>query len=65
MEKSEESTFCVTTRKCLDIIEVFDEKNNKILEVAIIETRKQDVKLGFRASPKFKYVLIKSEDGIH
>lgn len=65
MEKSSEQTFCITTRRSMDIVEVYDAKGNKIVEVAILETRKADVKLGFRASPEFKYVLIRAEDGIH
>lgn len=65
MDKSDQ-TFCITTRRSMDIIEVVDAEGKKILEVAILETRKADVKLGFRASPEFKYVLIRAlEDGIH
>lgn len=66
MEKSDETTFCVTNRRCLDIVEVYDANGKKILEVAILETRKYDVKLGFRASPEYKYALVRAlDDGIH
>ena len=63
--KNSEETFCITTRKSMDVVEVLDAKGNKILEVAILETRKADVKLGFRASPEFKYVLIRATDELH
>ena len=65
MEKSDE-TFCVTTRRSLDVIEVYDANGNKVLEVAILETRKGDVKLGFRADKSYRYVLLRAlEDGFH
>jgi hypothetical protein len=50
----------------MDVIEVYDEQGNKILEVAILETRKGDVKLGFRGSKALRYCLLRAlEDGIH
>lgn len=65
MEKSDDR-FCITIRRNLDVIEVYNGKGEKILEVAILETRKFDVKLGFRAKPEYKYTLVRAlDDGIH
>ena len=64
MEENKEDTFCVTNRGELDIIQVFKD-GKQILEVAVLTISKNKVKLGFKASSEYKYVLTRVEDGVH
>lgn len=62
MEETKSESFLITDRKSLDVIEVYDSQGKKVLEVAILNTSKEKVKLGFRGPRSLKYCLLKAID---
>lgn len=63
-EKKEESSYLVTCREPLDVINI-QKNGEKIIEIIVISIKKNKVKLAIKADKTIRYYLSSAREDVH